>query len=255
LEYPTEVPIEMPEQEKSTITLNLGEMYNGAYDGISFDISYNFQANTTTSVSGGTSLFDPSALIYRLGDNSVNYFPSAYSSSFYSRTRTIRVINNPPLISFPSTGISHEIYTPLSDASLIFGVTSYSIYDDFFFKNYRKDLSYNGTNYKITFDNCLNIMEPSAGTYNIYYSSTDLYNTTSNRTRILDVADRTPPLITICGDFYYTLSGNTYNIAENSYYIEYGAYAYDQGTRTSFANSNISIISQRNNITNVACVE
>uniref|UniRef100_A0A6C0D439 Uncharacterized protein n=1 Tax=viral metagenome TaxID=1070528 RepID=A0A6C0D439_9ZZZZ len=217
---------------------------------ISFDISYNFQANTTTSVSGGTSLFDPSALIYRLGDNSVNYFPSAYSSSFYSRTRTIRVINNPPLISFPSAGISHEIYTPLSDASLIFGVTSYSIYDDFFFKNYRRDLSYNGTNYKITFDNCLNIMEPSAGTYNIYYSSTDLYNTTSNRTRILDVADRTPPLITICGDFYYTLSGNTYNIAENSYYIEYGAYAYDQGTRTSFANSNINIRSQRNNITN-----
>jgi hypothetical protein len=213
---------------------------------ISFDISYNFQANTTTSVSGGTSLFDPSALIYRLGDNSVNYFPSAYSSSFYSRTRTIRVINNPPLISFPSTGISHEIYTPLSDASLIFGVTSYSIYDDFFFKNYRKDLSYNGTNYKITFDNCLNIMEPSAGTYNIYYSSTDLYNTTSNRTRILDVADRRAPLITICGDFYYTLlGGSSYYIPNRTIYIEYGAYAYDAGTRTQIYDISITKITEQ----------
>ena len=215
---------------------------------ISFDISYNFQnsiPNTITSVSGASlSLFDPSALIYNVGSNEVNYFPSAYSISFYSKRRTISISNNGPLISFPSTGISHEIYTPLSDASLIFGVTSYSIYDAFFFKNYKTDVSYNGTNFKVTFDNCLNIMEPSAGRYNVYYRSTDLYGTTSNRTRILDVADRRPPLITICGDFYYTLSGgDSYYIPNRTIYIEYGAYAYDAGTRTQIYD--ISITQQR----------
>ena len=220
---------------------------------ISFDISYNFQnsiPSTITSVSGsGLSLFDPSALIYRLGSNSVNYFPKAYPMSFYSKPRTITISNGGPLISFPSSsGISHEIYTPLSDASLIFGVTSKSIYDEFFFSNYKQGLSYNGTNFKVTFDNCLNIMEPSAGLYNVYYSSTDLCGITTRRSRLLDVADRRPPLITICGDFYYELVGETYYIPNNSYYKEYGAYAYDAGTRTTFSNSDISIITQRVNI-------
>ena len=218
---------------------------------ISFDISYSFQnsiPNTITSVSGSSSRpFDLSALIYRLGSNVVNYFPSAYSLSFYNRPRTITISNNGPLITFPSAGISHEIYTPLSDASLIFNVTSNSIYDEFFFANYRRDLSYNGTNFKITFDNCLNILEPSAGLYNIYYSSTDLCGITAIRTRILNVADRRPPVITICGDFIYELSNNSYFIPANSYYKEYGGSSYDLGTRTPF---DISIISQRIDLNN-----
>ena len=216
---------------------------------ISFDISYNFTNTNITSVSG-SSLFDPSALIYRLGSNSVSYFPKAYSASFYNKPRTITISNEGPLISFPSnSGISHEIYTPLSDASLIFGVTSTSIYDEFFFTNYRLELSYNGTNFKVTFDNCLNIMEPSAGLYNIYYSSTDLCGITTKRTRLLDVVDRRPPLITICGDIYYELVGDTYYIPNNSIYEEYGAYAYDAGTRTydisitKFSEQNIITIS------------
>ena len=211
-------------------------------------ISYNFTNPNITSVSGSSlSLYDPSALIYNVGSNSVDYFltATAYPIGFYSKRRTITISNGGPLISFPSTGISHEIYTPLSDASLIFGVTSKSIYDEFFFKNYRQELSYNGTNFKVTFDNCLNILEPSAGIYNVYYSSTDLCGITSTRTRRLDVADRRPPVITICGDFYYELVGDTYNIPTNSYYKEYGAYAYDAGTRTTFSISDISIITQR----------
>ena len=75
-------------------------------------------------------------------------------------------------------------------------------------------------------------MEPSAGLYNVYYSSTDLCGITTRRTRLLDVADRRPPVITICGDFYYELVGDTYYIPNNSIYEEYGAYAYDAGTRT-----------------------
>jgi hypothetical protein len=213
---------------------------------ISFDISYSFQANTITSVSGSR-LFDPSALIYSLGSNVVNYIPSAYAFSFYKSPRIITISNNGPLITFPSTGISHEIYTPLSDASLIFDVTSNSIYDQFFFANYRPNLSYNGTNFKITFDNCLNILEPSAGLYNIYYSSTDLCGITAIRTRILNVADRRPPVMTICGDFVYELSNNSYFIQANSYYKEYGGYSYDLGTRTPF---DISIISQRIDLNN-----
>jgi hypothetical protein len=217
---------------------------------ISFDISYNFQNNTITSVSG-RNVFDPSALIYRLGSNVVEYFPiaSGYTKSFFSKLRTIDISNNGPLISFPSTDISHEIYTPLSDASLIFDVTSFSIYDAFFFKNNNTELSYNGTNFKVTFDNCLNLLEPSAGIYNVYYSSTDLCGITSRRTRRLNVADRRPPVITICGDLFYELSGNTYNIPANSYYKEYGMSAYDLGTRTQVPNSDISIISQRKRVT------
>lgn len=218
---------------------------------ISFDISYIFptallSSNTITSVSGGNNkLFDPSALIYRLGSNRVNYFPRSYVSDFYKKERIIDISNRGPLISFPGD-ISHEIYTTLSDASLIFGVTSISIYDTFVFKNYRTELSYNGTNFKVTFDNCLNILEPSSGIYNIYYSSTDLCGITTNRTRKLDVADRRPPIITICGDFIYEFSGNnSYYLPNNSFYEEKGAYAYDVGTRTQIYDISITKISQR----------
>ena len=223
---------------------------------ISFDISYIFlipSSNTITSVSGGNNeLFDPSALIYRLGSNSVNYFPRSYSSDFYRKTRIIDICNRGPLISFPGD-ISHEIYTTLSDASLIFGVTSISIYDTFVFKNYRTELSYNGTNFKVTFDNCLNILEPSFGIYNVYYSSTDLCGITTNRTRKLDVADRRPPIITICGDFIYEFSGNnSYYLPNNSFYEEKGAYAYDAGTRTQIYDISITKISQRKIINTIS---
>jgi hypothetical protein len=219
---------------------------------ISFDISYIFpnaipSTNTITSVSGrnNTLLFDPSALIYRLGSNNVNYFPTAYTSDFYKKERTIDISNRGPLISFPDD-ISHEIYTTLSDASLINGVISISIYDAFIFKNYRTELSYNGTNFKVTFDNCLNIFEPSFGIYNIYYSSTDLCGITTRRTRKLDVADRRPPIITICGDFVYEFSGNnSYYLPDNSFYIEQGAYAYDVGTRTQIYDISITKTSQQ----------
>ncbi len=225
---------------------------------ISFDISYIFptaslSSNTITSVSGGNNkLFDPSALIYRLGSNSVNYFPTSYSSDFYKKERIIDISNRGPLISFPGD-ISHEIYTTLSDASLIFGVTSISIYDTFFFNNYRRELSYNGTNFKVTFDNCLNILEPSFGIYNVYYSSTDLCGITTNRTRKLDVADRRPPIITICGDFIYEFSGNnSYYLPNNSFYEEKGAYAYDAGTRTQIYDISITKISQRKIINTIS---
>lgn len=223
---------------------------------ISYDISY-ILPNTITSVSGRneTLLFDPSALIYRLGSNKVNYFPSAYTSNFYKKERTIDISNRGPLISFPGD-ISHEIYTTLSDASLITGVTSISIYDTFFFKNYRTELSYNGTNFKVTFDNCLNLFEPSFGIYNIYYSSTDLCGITSRRTRKLDVADRRPPIITICGDFVYEFSGNnSYYLPDNSFYREQGAYAYDVGTRTQIYDISITKTSQKKIVTTISGID
>ena len=213
---------------------------------ISYDICYNLPTNITSISGTANSVFDVSALIYKLGRHQVTYYPKSYASNFYSQTRIIEISNNGPLITFPPGDISHEIYTPLSDASLIFGVTSVSIYDKFFFNNYKKQLQYNGTNFKVSFDNCLNILEPSFGIYNIYYSSTDLCGITTRRTRRVNVADRRPPIITICGDFEYELSGNNYLIPENSLYKEYGAYAYDVGTRImTYTNVDISIISQK----------
>jgi hypothetical protein len=221
---------------------------------ISYDISY-ILPSTITSVSGrnDTLLFDPSALIYRLGSNNVNYFPTAYTSDFYKKERTIDISNRGPLISYVGD-ISHEIYSTLSDASLIYGVTSISIYDAFIFKNSRTELSYNGTNFKVTFDNCLNIFEPSFGIYNIYYSSTDLCGITTSRTRKLDVADRRPPIITICGDFIYEFSGNnSYYLPDNSFYREQGAYAYDVGTRTQIYD--ITKTSQKKIVTTISGID
>ena len=224
---------------------------------ISFDISYIFPNNTNTLTSiSGNRLFDPSALIYKLGAHEINYFPKAYSSSFYTKVRTIDISNRGPIINFPIGGadISHEIYTTLTDASLIFGVISNSIYDAFFFNNYKGDLSYNGTNFKITYDSSLNILEPSSGLYNIYYSSTDLCGINTIRRRNLDVADRRPPVITICGDSIYGLSGeNSYYIPAKTVFKDYGATAYDVGTRTQIYDISIIFTQEKriNTISNI----
>ena len=221
---------------------------------ISFDISYNFTSSGISTVSGENSItYDPSALIYNVGIQTVKYFPNYYPSSFYSITRNIDVSNSGPIITFlPSGEIIHEVYTPISDASLIFNVTSDSIYDRFYYKNYRDEIAYNGTNFKVTYDISLNLLGPSFGTYNVYYSSRDLNGVGRIKTRSLRVIDSTPPILTICGDYHYEYDTieDTYNIPSNTFFKEYGAYGFDTGSRIYFPDISINKVYEVNTNTN-----
>jgi hypothetical protein len=215
---------------------------------ISFDISYNFTSTTITTVSGATSiLYDPSALIYNVGMQTVNYFPSYYTSTNYSIERYINVTNYGPIINYlPSGEIIHEVYTPITDASLLFNVTSDSIYDRFYYQNNKHPLVYNGTNFKVTYDTSLNLLGPSFGTYNIFYNSRDLNGVNTSKRRSLRVIDSSPPNLTLSGDSIYNIIGNTYYIPNGKYYIEHGAYGYDVGSRTYIPDISISKVYERN---------
>jgi hypothetical protein len=225
---------------------------------ISYDISYRFVTNNNitspyiNSISG-TNLrrYDPSALIYNLGplgiglgtndfSHNIKYFPvganiSTTTISNY-KILNVRVKNNGPIINFGiSNDIIHQSYTPLSDASFLFGVTSYSIYDEFYYYNYNNTISYSGTNFKVILDSSLNVNDPSSGTYSIIYYSKDSNNLDISRIRTLRVRDSQAPFIrSICGDNIYQTTTNVWSLDTNSVYIEYGALVYDSGTKKSY---------------------
>lgn len=223
---------------------------------ISYDISYRFVTNNQStspyinSISG-TSLrhYDPSALIYNLGplglgtndfSHNIKYFPvranrSTTTISNY-KILNVRVRNNGPIINFGvSNDIIHQSYTPLTDASFLFGVTSYSIYDEFYYYNYSNTISYSGTNFKVILDSSLNVNDPSSGTYSIIYYSKDSNNLDISRIRTLRVRDSQAPFIrSICGDNIYQTTTNVWSLDTNSVYIEYGALVYDSGTKKSY---------------------
>jgi len=231
---------------------------------ISYDISYIFvNANNTNTIStlinsisgsiSGTSLrrYDPSALIYNLGplgiglgtndfSHNIKYFPIRANKSTTTisnyKILNVRVKNNGPIISFgPNPIINHQSYTPLSDASFIFGVTSYSIYDEFYYYNYRETISYSGTNFKVILDSSLNVIDPSSGTYSIIYYSKDSNNVDISKIRTLSVQDSQAPVIrSICGDNIYINSNNVWSLDRYSTYTEYGALVYDSATKRSY---------------------
>jgi hypothetical protein len=234
---------------------------------ISYDISYIFvNANDTISSLinsiSGTSLrrYDPSALIYNLGplgiglgtndfSHNIKYFPvranrSTIDISNY-KILTVTVKNNGPIISFgPNPTINHQSYTPLTDASFIFGVTSYSIYDEFNYYNYSPTISYSGTNFKVILDSSLNVNDPSSGTYSIIYYSKDSNNVDISRIRTLSVQDSQAPVITsICGDaiYLYQESNKVWSLDIYSTYTEYGALVYDSATKRSYYFNNQTI--------------
>ena len=215
---------------------------------INFDISYNFTSTTITTVSGASSIiYDPAALIYNVGIQTVNYFPRINTSTNYSIERYINVTNYGPIINYlPSGEIIHEVYTPITDASLLFNVTSDSIYDRFYYQNNKHPLVYNGTNFKVTYDTSLNLLGPSFGTYNIFYNSRDLNGVNTSKRRSLRVIDSSPPNLTLSGDSIYNIIGNTYYIPNGKYYIEHGAYGYDVGSRTYIPDISISKVYERN---------
>jgi hypothetical protein len=234
---------------------------------ISYDISYIFvNANDTISSLinsiSGTSLrrYDPSALIYNLGplgiglgtndfSHNIKYFPvranrSTIDISNY-KILTVTVKNNGPIISFgPNPTLNHQSYTPLTDASFIFGVTSYSIYDEFNYYNYSPTISYSGTNFKVILDSSLNVNDPSSGTYSIIYYSKDSNNVDISRIRTLSVQDSQAPVITsICGDaiYLYQESNKVWSLDIYSTYTEYGALVYDSATKRSYYFNNQTI--------------
>jgi hypothetical protein len=234
---------------------------------ISYDISYIFvNANNTistliNSISGTSrNRYDPSALIYNLGplgiglgtndfSHNIKYFPvranrSTTTISNY-KILNVRVKNNGPIINFgPNPIINHQSYTPLTDASFIFGVTSYSIYDEFYYYKYNETISYSGTNFKVILDSSLNVNDPSSGTYSIIYYSKDSNNLDISRIRTLIVRDSQAPFIrSICGDniYIYQTSNNVWSLDRYSIYTEYGALVYDSATKRSYYFDNQTI--------------
>jgi hypothetical protein len=234
---------------------------------ISYDISYIFvdANNNATSLYinsiSGTSLrqYNPSALIYNLGpqgtgyndfSHNIRYFPvranistSSLSSISNYKILTVTVQNNGPIIDLgPIPIINHQSYTPLSDASFIFGVTSYSIYDEFYYYNYGETISYSGTNFKVILDSSLNVNEPSSGIYSIIYYSKDSNNLDISKIRTLIVRDSQAPVIrSICGDNIYQNSNNVWSLDRYSTYTEYGALVYDSATKRSYYFDNQTI--------------
>ena len=224
---------------------------------ISYDISYRFvnYSNSNTSLYinsiSGNSLYDPSALIYNLGpfnssglqarefSHNILYYPirSNRSITDISNYKILTVIlkNVGPIISFgASNEIIQQSYTPISDSAFIFGVTSFSKYDEFYYYNYKQTISYSGTNFKVILDSSLNVNDPSSGTYKIIYYSKDSNNVDIRSIRTLIVRDSQAPIIrTICGDNIYQTSNNVWTLDMDSVYIEYGALVYDSATKKS----------------------
>lgn len=223
---------------------------------ISYDISYRFVTNNQStspyinSISGTNLIrYDPSALIYNLGplglgtndfSHNIKYFPvranrSTADISNY-KILNVRVRNNGPIINFGiSNDIIHQSYTPLTDASFLFGVTSFSKYDEFYYYNYNTTISYSGTNFKVILDSSLNVNDPSSGNYNIIYYSKDSNNVDISRIRTLRVRDSQAPFIrSICGDNIYQTTTTVWSLDINSVYIEYGALVYDSATKKSY---------------------
>ena len=215
---------------------------------ISYDISYIIVSDLTnptnlvTSISGNNNLlYNPSALIYNLGppnslakeyNHNIKYFPIKLLES-NAKTLTVTVKNYGPQITFyPYNDISHQSYTPISDASLILNVTSISIYDKFYIYNYQTTISYSGTNFKVILDSSLNINDPSSGTYNIIYLSKDKNNVDVSLTRKLIVFDTQAPIFrNLLGDNVYQLTNNVWSISYDSIYLEYGANVYDSARK------------------------
>jgi len=227
---------------------------------ISYDISYRFvnysNNNYTPSLYinsiSGTKLYDPSALIYNLGpfnsggvqarefSHNILYYPIKSNRSNVDvsnyKILTVTVKNSGPIISFgASNELIHQSYTPISDASFIFGVTSFSSYDEFYYYRYKQDISYSGTNFNVILDTSLNVDDPASGNYKIIYYSKDSNNVDISKIRTLIVRDSQAPIIrTICGDNIYQNSNNVWTLDINSVYIEYGALVYDSGTKKSY---------------------
>ena len=208
---------------------------------ISYDISYTFSKSAITSISGSIS-YDPSALIYNLGSCDISYFPVNEPTN--KKTLAITVKNPGPQIIFTQgKDISHQSYTRLSDASLIFGVVATSIYDKFYYTNYYTSISYSETNFSVVLDGSLNVNEPLSGTYKLVYSSRDKDGADFSTIRQLFVYDTQAPIFTlIYGDNIYPSSNRIWTLSYNSLYIEHGANVYDSATKKlTYINNNLGL--------------
>jgi hypothetical protein len=208
---------------------------------ISYDISFIFSESAITSISGSSSRrYDPNALIYTLGSVDISYFPVNELTN--QKSLEVIVKNPGPQITFSQgKDISHQSYTRLSDASLIFGVLATSIYDEFYYYNNYTTISYSETNFSVILDVSLNVNDPSSGTYKLIYSSRDKNGVDFSTIRQLFVYDTQAPVFTlIYGDNKYPSSNRVWTLSYNSVYIEYGANVYDSATKiVSYINNGV----------------
>jgi hypothetical protein len=192
------------------------------------DLSYTFNiSNQITSISGineyGFNEYDFSALIYNVSSypnlfEEVNY-EANYDISFFAVLNSdlttqkvlksdtiklnVKVINHGPVFSESDpTSLTVEAVEYISDASLIFDISAYSIYDAFYY--YRLDLSYIETpvyisnitdNFNQTIvDPILFQQAPEKGEYTIQYISTDKNGEETTISRQLIILDTKGPI-------------------------------------------------------------
>ena len=183
---------------------------------ISFDISYTLPS-TLNSILGisyednSGNNYDPSALIYSYTSylNDISYDISFYTiseSSFITLSSEIISLNinvnnyGPKLLNNVPT-ISHPAGIAISDASLIFDIHFYSIFDEFYYYNY-SDISYTETLFTISAESSFNQILPIPGQYTLVYESNDQNNISVSFERIITVTDSSPPIITLLGNEY-----------------------------------------------------
>ena len=199
---------------------------------INFDISYQLPENITSISGSGIQIYDPSALIYNIGLHDISFYSPLFIDEIF--VKTIEISNNGPIIT-----ISSEIYDifeaneEITDASLLYGITSSSLYDKFYYHN---NSSQNYIDPSIIIITDLNQSNPTSGSYTISYESTDQFGSKTIKDRIINVQDTNAPVISkVFADLSsnYEISGGeispytvlpnlTYILDDNEEYIEYG---------------------------------
>ena len=200
------------------------------------DISLNLNfilPDEITSILGTEGiLYDSSALIYSYISDLSN---KTYDISFFSvdqknlgissdilNIKTI-VNNSGPNFSNVSD-ISFEAGEYISDASLILGINAESKFDSFYYYNNFQDISYLFTNFNIKLPNDLDLNIPKVGKYTISYEAIDQNNQSKIISRILDVKDNKPPIISISGNISNIDINNLQDLTiPSAYFLDKGS--------------------------------
>ena len=226
---------------------------------VNIDLSYIVPLPFTTIC--GSILYDQTALIYGLTGNTnynlydVSYYTIGYGLSSEIAKIQTEIVNPGPSFEFTSELIDssyefyHEAGELLPDASFIFGIKSFSLYDEFYY-HHNSDISYTNTIFEVSYNSFFNQNYPLVGTYTISYESTDRNNKTTFIQRILYVNDTKPPIITV-DIIPESLNQQEVLTMPNVHFLDKGTHI--THISIDLSNSNDTAISTKNflNITNI----
>ena len=191
------------------------------------DLSYNITINSLS----GEKLYDPSSIIYTYEEGrkeislDISFFSVYQSVSSQEILSEVKIkIDNPNFIIKPSSIIC-EAGIPITDLSIINGVSVYSKFDEFkYYQSNSGDISYTFSkfnfyieNIDISIQNFLN--NPFYGKKDIIYelSINQLYFSDQ---RTLDIIDTTPPYLDLTRPIYNIDDYKLEKLSNNYYIIE-----------------------------------